>query len=67
MQSWGIRIRVMLHAANVVSQGCKRILMIANDTDIIVLAVHLFAEIVADKLWVTLGLGKKFRHICTFI
>ena len=57
MQSWGIR--VMLHAANVVSQGCKRILMIANDTDIIVLAVHLFAEIVADKLWVTLGLEKK--------
>ena len=55
--------RVMLHAANAVSQGCKRILMIDNDTDIIVLAVHLFAEIGADKLWVTFGMGKKFRYI----
>ena len=31
--------RVMLHAANVVATGYKRILIIANDTDIIVLAV----------------------------
>ena len=59
--------KVMLHAANVVSQGCKRILMIVNDTDIIVLAVNLFAEIGADKLWVTFRMGKKFRYICPFI
>ena len=55
--------RVMLHAANAASQGYKRILIIANDTDVVVLAVSFFNEIGAEKLWVTFGKGKKIRYI----
>ena len=42
--------RVLSHAANAVSHGYKRILRIANDTDIIVLGITLFSYIGADKL-----------------
>ncbi len=55
--------RVMLHAANAVSQGYKRILVIANDTDVIVLGISFFTEIGAEKLWVSFGMGKTFRYI----
>ena len=53
--------RVMLHAANAVSQGYNRILIIANDTDIIVLGISFFTEIGAEKVWVSFGMGKKQR------
>ena len=53
----------MLHAANATSQGYKNILIIANDTDVIVLAISFFSEIGAEKLWVSFGMGKKLRYI----
>ena len=55
--------RVMLHAANAVSNGYKRILIIANDTDIIVLGISFFSDIGADKLWVSFGIASKLRNI----
>ena len=55
--------RVLSHAANAVSNGYKRILTIANDTDIIVLGISLFSYIGADKLWVSHGIGNKLRKI----
>ncbi len=55
--------RVILHAANASSQGHKRILVIANDTDVIVLGISFFSMISAEKLWVTFGMGKSFRYI----
>ncbi len=55
--------RVLLHAANASSQGYNRILIIANDTDVIVLAISFFTEIAAEKLWVTFGIGKKLRYV----
>ena len=39
--------RVMLHAANTVSHVYKRILIIANDTDMIVLGISFFSVILA--------------------
>ena len=42
--------RVMLHAANAVSQGYQRILIIAKYTNIIVLGVSFFSDIVTDKM-----------------
>ena len=48
--------RVMLPAAYGVSHGYKRILIITNDTDIIVLGMSFFIDIGADKLWVHLEL-----------
>ena len=44
----------MLHAANAVSHGYKRILIIANDIDIIVLEISFFGDI---------GIGNKLRNI----
>ncbi len=55
--------RVMLHAANAVSHGYKRILNIANDTDIIALGISFFSDIGADKMWVPFGIGNKLRNI----
>ena len=55
--------RVMLHAANAVSHGYKRILIIVNDTDIIVLGISFFSDIGADKPWVSFGIENKLRKI----
>ena len=55
--------RVMLHAVNAVSNGYERILIVANDTDIIVLGISFFSDIGADKLWVSFGIGNKLRNI----
>ena len=53
----------MLHAANAVSHGYKRILIIANGTYTIVLGMSFFDEFGADKLWVSFGIGTKLRNI----
>ena len=55
--------RVMLHAANAVSHGYKRILIIAKDTGIMVQGISFFCDIGADKMWVPFGIGKKLRNI----
>ena len=55
--------RLMLHAANAVSHGYKRILIIAKDTGIIVQGISFFSDIGADKMWVPFGIGKKMRNI----
>ena len=60
---WEFDTRVMLHAPNAVSHGYKRILIIANDTDIIVLGISFFSDTGADKLWVSFGIGNKLRNI----
>ena len=54
---------VMLHAANAVSHGYKRILIMAKDTDISVLGISFFSDIGADKMWVSFGIGKKLRNM----
>ena len=55
---------VLSHAAKAVSRCYKRILSIANDTDIIILGIlSLFSYIGADKLWISLGVGNKMRNI----
>ena len=55
--------RVMLHTANAVSHGYKRILIIAKDTGIIVQGISFFSDIGADKMWVPFGIGNKLRNI----
>ena len=55
--------RVMLHAANAVSYGYKRILIIAKETGIIVQGISFFRDIGADKMWIPFGIGKKLRNI----
>ena len=59
--------RVMLHAANAVSHSYKCTLIIANDTDIIVLGILLFSDIGADKRWVSFGIGNKLQDQITYM
>ena len=56
-------MRVILHAANAVSHGYKRILIIAKGTDILVLGISFFSDIGAAKPWVSFGIGNKLRNI----
>ena len=49
--------KVMLHAANAVSRRYKRLFMIANGTEIIVLGTSFFNYIGADKRCVSFGIG----------
>ena len=55
--------RVFLHAANAAEQGYKRLLIRANDTDVVVLALALFDEIAAEKLWVAFGRMQTLRFL----
>ena len=55
--------RVLLHARNAAKNGHRQILIRANNTDVIVLAISFFVYIRADKMWVTFGVGKTFRYI----
>jgi len=52
-------MRSLIPAPNAASQGYKYILIIANSTDFVVLAISFFNEIGAEKLWVKFGKGKK--------
>ena len=70
MQPWGVRYEsdVVCTECTVISaywvlHGYKRILSIANDTDIIVLGISFFSDTGADKLWVSFGIGNKLRNI----
>ena len=54
---------VILHAVKAVSHSYKRILIIANDTDLIVLRISFFSYIGDDKLYVSFGIGNKLRNI----
>ena len=55
--------RVMLHAANAISHGYQRILIIAKYTGISVQGISFFSDIGADKMWVLFGIGKTLRNI----
>ncbi len=55
--------RVMLHAANASPQGYERILIVANDTNIVVLGISFFTEIGAEKVWICFGTRKRLKYI----
>lgn len=58
--------RLLLHTRHAVECGYKSIIIEANDTDIVVIAVsfipHL-SQLGLEKLWVTFGKGSKLRWI----
>ena len=55
--------RLLLHAADASSTGCKRIMLRTVDTDVVVLATALFNQINVTELWVSFGTGKNRRLI----
>jgi hypothetical protein len=55
--------RLLLHAADAVQKGCKKVTIPTVDTDVVVLAVASFSKIAPDELWVSFGVGSSFRYI----
>ena len=57
--------RMMVHAADAVKSGHRRILIRTVDTDVVVLAVWMAQELheAVDELWLAIGTGKSFRYI----
>ena len=55
--------RLLLHVADAVQKGCKKVTIHTVDTDVVVLAVALFSKIAPDELWVAFGVGSRFWYI----
>ena len=55
--------RMLLHAADGVTQGMKRITIKTVDTDVVVLAVGQANRIQCEQLNIAFGTGKSFRYI----
>ena len=54
---------MLLHAADAVSKGFKKISLNTVDTDVVVLAVTSVPKLELRELWVAFGTGKCFRYI----
>ena len=58
--------RIFVHVRHSVEKGNKVVLVKANDTDILVIAISVFSslrEIGLQKLWIEFGQGKNVRWI----
>ena len=55
--------RLMVHALDAASNGCNRIRIRSNDTDVIVLAIAVANTLLANEVWVTYGTGKNVHNI----
>ncbi|XP_034062878.1 uncharacterized protein LOC117540355 [Gymnodraco acuticeps] len=56
-------IRLLLHVADAVQKGCKKVTIRTVYTDVVVLAVASFSKIAPDELWVAFGVGSSFHYI----
>ena len=54
---------MILHLADAVKEGFRKILVRTVDTDVVVLAVAGAAKLNIEELWVAFGAGKRFRYI----
>lgn len=55
--------RIILHLADAVNQGSKKVLLRTVDTDVVVLAVAAAVQINIQELWVAFGTGRNLRYI----
>ena len=55
--------RLILHAYHAACASYKKISIRTVDTDVLVLAVSFRHRIPCDELWITFGMGKRFRYI----
>ena len=55
--------RMLLHVADAVQKGTRKVAIRTVDADVVVLAVASFDNINPDELWLALGTGSSFRHI----
>ena len=55
--------RIMIHVADCVAPGYRKVTIRTLDTDVVVLAVSVVVPLNISELWITFGTGKTFR--CT--
>ena len=55
--------RMILHMADAVEKGFRKILLRTVDTDVVILAVAAPAKLDMQELWAAFGTAKKFRYI----
>ena len=60
--------RIFLHVNDIANGGRKRITIITDDIDIVVIALYIFISIDVDELWIEFCSGKNQRwlpiHLC---
>jgi hypothetical protein len=54
---------MILHAAEMVKAGHRRILIRTVDTDVVILAIAFYYQLSCDELWIAFGTGKHLRYI----
>ena len=55
--------RLILHAADAVVQGKRRVSVCTVDTDVVVLAATFFSQAKPDEMWIAFSTGKNYRFI----
>ncbi len=55
--------RLLLHVADAVQKGFRKVCVRTVDTDVMVLAVSMFHRISPEELWIAFGTGSNFRYI----
>ena len=55
--------RIIVHMADAVNKGYKKILIRTVDTEVVVLAVAAAVKVDSEELWIAFGTAKNFRHI----
>ena len=55
--------RLLLHAADAVQTGCKKVTIRSVDTDVLVLDVSSFSKTGPDERWVAFGVGTNYQYI----
>ena len=54
---------IMVHVADHVAQGYKKVTIRTLDIDVVVLAVSVVIPLNISELWIVFGTGKTFRYI----
>ena len=55
--------RLILHSFNASQNASKSIAIRTVDTDVVVLAISFFKDLLVDELWIHFGVGKNVRLI----
>jgi len=54
--------RTMLHLCHAADQGHTKVYLSTVDSDVVMLATHLFHDLGLSELWIGFGSGKTYRH-----
>ena len=54
---------LLLHVADAVQKGCRKVCVRTVDTDVVVLAIAMFDQISPEELWIAFGTGSDFHFI----